>query len=101
MIRLIKNNNYIESYKQLKFVDKIKLSTSFFKQSETRKLFIKNNGKYITDLEKNKPCLYCNTSVNRGYETFNNFYCVNCLKPASLENATQIFINTISESENN
>ena len=50
---------------------------------------------------KNKPCLYCNTSVNRGYETFNNFYCVNCLKPASLENATQIFINTISESENN
>ena len=47
MIRLIKNDNYIESYKQLKFVDKIKLSTSFFKQSEIRKLFIKNNGKYI------------------------------------------------------
>ena len=41
MIRLIKNNNYIESYKQLKFVDKIKLSTSFFKHQKLENYLLK------------------------------------------------------------
>ena len=101
MIKLINKNNYLESYKKLEFVDKIKLSNIYFKQAEQRKLFIKNNSNFV-ELEINKPCLMCNRSVNRGHLAFiNNFYCTECLTPASVENAKQIFINTITESENN
>ena len=99
-IKLRNKNTYLESFKKLEFVEKIKLSNIYFKQAEKRKLFIKNNSTFI-ELEINKPCLMCNNSVNRGHLAFNNFYCIECLTPASVENATKIFINTISESENN
>ena len=99
-IKLINKNNYLESYKKLEFVEKTKLTNIYFKQAEKRKLFIKNNSTFA-ELEINKPCLMCNRSVNRGHVAFNNFYCTKCLTPASVENAKQIFINTISESEKN
>lgn len=96
----LENKNYHESFKTLGYIDRKKLSLKFFKQSELRKLLIKSNAKRI-NLENQKPCLYCLKSFKKGYVYYNNFYCYECLQPASLEDATIIFINAISESENN
>jgi hypothetical protein len=100
MIKLIKNNNYIESYEKLPFIDKTKLANSFFRSSENAKAFIKSNSELV-ELEKTKPCVRCGDSFKRGRMSFNKFYCDLCLLPASHENAKTILKNSINESENN
>jgi late competence protein required for DNA uptake (superfamily II DNA/RNA helicase) len=98
MIKLIKNNNYVESYEKLNFINKIGLSNKYFKGSENAKAFIKSNSELV-ELEKPKPCVRCGDSFKRGRMSFNRFYCNDCLLPASHENAKTILKNTISESE--
>jgi len=100
MIKLIKNNNYLESYEKLNFINKVSLSNKYFKGSENAKAFIKSNSKLV-ELEKSKPCVRCGDSFKRGRMSFNKFYCNVCLLPASHENAKTILKNSINESENN
>jgi len=100
MIKLIKNNNYLESYEKLNFINKVSLSNKYFKGSENAKVFIKSNSELV-ELEKSKPCVRCGDSFKRGRLSFNKFYCDFCLLPASHENAKTILKNSINESENN
>ena len=100
MIKLIKNNNYLESYEKLNFINKVSLSNKYFKGSENAKAFIKSNSELV-ELGKTKPCVRCGDSFKRGRMSFNRFYCNVCLLPASHENAKTILKNSINESENN
>ena len=100
MIKLIKNNNYLESYEKLNFINKVSLSNKYFRGSENAKAFIKSNSELV-ELEKSKPCVRCGDSFKRGRMSFNRFYCNVCLLPASHENAKTILKNSINESENN
>ena len=99
-MKLIKKNNYIESYEKLPFIDKTKITNRLFKSSENAKAFIKSNSELV-ELEKTKPCIRCGKSFKRGLMSFNNFYCCDCLRSASYENAKEILKDTIIESENN
>ena len=93
------NNNYFESFEKLDYIEKNNLAIQYFKASENLKRFIKSNSVFI-ELDKIKYCLRCVKSFTSGRMSFNNFYCCNCLKPASYENAKTILKDTITERKN-
>jgi hypothetical protein len=99
-MKLRKNNNYFESYEKLDYIEKNNLSNQYFKASENKKRLIKNNSVFI-ELDTIKYCLRCVKSFTSGLISFNNFYCCDCLKPASHENAKTILKDTITERDNN
>ena len=99
-MKLRKNNNYFESYEKLDYIEKNNLSMQYFKASESAKRFIKSNSELI-ELDQIKYCVRCAKSFNSGLISFKNFYCCNCLKPASYENAKEILKDTIIENKDN
>ena len=99
-MKLRKNNNYFESYEKLDYIEKNNLSMQYFKASENKKRLIKSNSVFI-ELDTIKYCIRCAKSFTSGLLSFKNFYCCNCLKPSSYENAKTILKDTIIERDNN
>tara|TARA_R110002073_G_scaffold282146_1_gene446364 strand:+ start:433 stop:732 length:300 start_codon:yes stop_codon:yes gene_type:complete len=99
-MKLRKNNNYFESFEKLDYIEKNNLAMQYFKASEDLKRFIKSNSVFI-ELDTIKYCIRCAKSFKSGWIGFKNFYCCNCLKSASYENAKTILKDTITERDNN
>jgi len=94
--------------REITFMEKSKMTKSFFDAVENKKQLIKKLSELIK-LDKSEFCLMCRKSVPAGIHIYKFrseknyvFYCCKCLKPESLENRNKQFkdVMTKRESEN-